>query len=186
MSTPDLHDDELPPGLRNALRGLPREREPGRLLEERTVRALREHGVIDAAAPRRGIRRLPGAWIGGAVAASLALFASGVAVGQWMGARATADVVHAVQTESSRSAALLVQQTGTAYVQALGRLAAVQDSGAQAGQGREVAVRMLRAAADELVKIAPDDPVASSVLAGFQKADTTRAAAGDKQRVVWF
>jgi hypothetical protein len=181
MSTPE---DDLPPGLGDALRNLPRERQPGRLLEERTVRALREHGLIEAAAPRRGIRRLPAAWLGGAVAASLALFASGVAVGQWMGTRATAGVVHAVQAENSRNAAMLVQQTGTAYVQALRQLTA-QD-GAQAGQGREVAVKLLRTAADELVRIAPDDPVASAVLAGFQKADTTKAAAGEKQRVVWF
>lgn len=187
MSTPDLHDDdELPPELRSALQDLPRVREPGRLLEERTVRALREHGVIEAAAPRRGIRRLPASWLGGAVAASLALFASGMAVGQWMGTRATAEVVSAVQAENSRNTAMLVQQTGTAYVQALSKLATTRDSGAHAAQGREVAVQMLRAAADELVRIAPDDPVASAVLAGFQKADTTKAAAGDKQRVVWF
>jgi hypothetical protein len=184
MSTPDLHDDdELPPELRSALQNLPRERHPGRLLEERTVRALREHGVIEAAAPRRGIRRLPASWLGGAVAASLALFASGMTVGQWMGTRATAGVVSAVQAENSRNTAMLVQQTGTAYVQALRQLTA-QDSGAQAG--REVAVRLLRTAADELVRIAPDDPVASAVMAGFQKADTTKTAAGDKQRVVWF
>lgn len=123
MSTPDLHDDELPPELRSALRNLPREREPGRLLEERTLRALREHGVIEAAAPRRGIRRLPASWLGGAVAAGLALFASGMAVGQWMGTRATAQVVSAVQAENSRNTAMLVQQTGTAYVQALSKLA---------------------------------------------------------------
>ena len=56
-----------------------------------------------------------------------------------------------------------------------------------AREGREVATKMMRAAADELVRIAPDDPIAGAVLAGFQRADSARAAgAGNKQRVVWF
>jgi hypothetical protein len=127
------------------------------------------------------------AWLGGAVAAGIALFASGMAMGQWMGTRATAEVVQAVQAQNERQAALLVQQTGSAYVQALGQLAAMSDSGKAALQGREVATQMLRAAADELVRIAPDDPIAGAVLAGFQRADSAQAArTGEKQRVVWF
>lgn len=186
MNTPDTND-ELPPELRRALNDLPREQAPGDLLEERTVRALRERGLVDRA-PGRTLRRVPRSWMGGAVAAGLALFASGLAAGQWMGARSTENVVTAIQAENSRHAALLVQQTGSAYVHALEQLASVQDTAgaAQGKEGREVAVRILRAAADELVRIAPDDPVASAVLAGFQK-DTARQGSGaEKQRVVWF
>ena len=186
MSTHD--EDEMTPDLRNQLAALPRERDPGRLLEERTVRALRERGMIETAKAGGRVRRIPRAWLGGAVAAGIALFASGIALGQWMGTRATAQVVQAVQAQNERQAALLVQQTGSAYVQALGQLAAMSDSGRAAPvEGREVATKMLRAAADELVRIAPDDPIAGAVLAGFQRADSAQAAgAGQKQRVVWF
>ena len=178
------HDDDLTSELREALRALPRERDPGALLEERTVRALRERGLLVARSGRAGVRRIPAAWLGGAVAAGLALFASGIALGQWMGTRHTAEVVEVVRAQDARQAALQVQQTGTAYVQALARMAEVDSAGAPSAEGREVAVRLLRAAADEMVRIAPDDPVASGILAGFQRADT--AAARQAQRTVWF
>ncbi len=191
MSTHDHgpEEDELTPELRSALQALPRERDPGELLEERTVRALKERGTIETARPGGRIRRIPRSWLSGAAAAGIALFAGGVAVGQWMGARATADVVQAVQAQNQRQAALLVQQTGSAYVDALEQLTALSDSGraASGAEGREVATKILRAAADELVRIAPDDPIAGAVLAGFQRADSAQAAgSGQKQRVVWF
>jgi hypothetical protein len=188
MSTHDGMDDEMTPELRGQLQALARERDPGRLLEERTVRALRERGMIEAPAAGRRVRRIPRAWLGGAVAAGIALFASGLATGQWMGARATAEVVQAARGQDAREAALVVQQTGSAYVQALGQMAAMSDNGRAApAESREVATKILRAAADELVRIAPDDPVAGAVLAGFQRADSAQAArAGQKQRVVWF
>ncbi|HEX6041980.1 hypothetical protein [Longimicrobium sp.] len=184
------HDeDELTPDLRNHLQALPREMDPGRLLEERTVRALRERGLIEAPAAGGRIRRIPRAWLGGAVAAGIALFASGLATGQWVGARTTAQAVQATHAADTRQAALAVQQTGTAYVAAMSRFAELQDSAAagQTAQGREVAARMLRAAADELVRIAPDDPLAAAVLAAFARADSAKSAqSGEKQGVVWF
>jgi hypothetical protein len=189
MSThDDGMDGEMTPELRRELAALTRERDPGMMLEERTVRALRERGLIET--PRAGgrVRRIPMAWLGGAVAAGIALFASGIALGQWMGTRTTAQVVQAVQAQNERQAALLVQQTGSAYVDALSQMAAMSDSGKAAPvEGREVATKILRAAADELVRIAPDDPIAGAVMAGFQRADSARAAgSGQKQRVVWF
>jgi hypothetical protein len=184
------HDeDDLTPDLRNQLAALPRERDPGRLLEERTVRALRDRGLIEAPAAGGRIRRIPRAWLGGAVAAGIALFASGLAMGQWMGTRAAAKAIEVAHAADTRQAALVVQQTGSAYVQAMARFAELSDSATagQTAEGREVAVRMLRAAADELVRIAPDDPLAGAVMAGFQAADSAQAArAGEKQRMVWF
>ena len=188
MTMKDEGPDELRPEELRFLAALPREREPGRLLEERTVRALRERGLVDEPARRR---RVPAAWLGGAVAASLALFTSGIAVGQWMGARSTERVVAQVQAENARQAAFLVQQTGSAYVHALGQLARMADTAqpAQAAQAREVAVRGLRSAADELVRIAPDDPVASGILAGYDRARAAAPARPDsaaQRKVVWF
>jgi hypothetical protein len=187
----DQDEDEMTPDLRRALQSLPREREPGRLLEERTVQALRERGMITARQSGGGIRRIPRAWLGGAVAAGFALFASGLAAGQWMGARAATEAVQVARAESAPQAALAVQETGTAYVQAMARFAELSDSAAapQSAQGREVAVRMMRAAANELLRIAPDDPLAAAVLATFQRADSAQAQAarpGEKQRMVWF
>ena len=184
-----MRDDELTPEERTLFAALPREREAGRLLEERTVRALRQRELLDA--PSRRFR-FPAAWVAGAAAASLALFTSGVAMGQWMGARSTERVVARVQAENARQAALLVQQTGSAYVHALGQLAQVADTAqpAQAAQAREVAVRGLRAAADELVRIAPDDPVASGIMAGYDRARAeaapARADSAGQRQVVWF
>ena len=182
-------EDELTPGLRDALQSLPRERDPGRMLEERTVRALRDRGVLQPPAAGGRVRRITAAWVGGAVAAGIALFAGGLTMGQWMGARATMEGLEAARAQDTRQAALVVQQTGSAYVQALSRFAELTDSAQapQAVEGREVAARMLRAAADEMVRIAPDDPLASAVLAEFQRADSAKTARpGNKQRVVWF
>jgi hypothetical protein len=187
-------DDDLTPEERAMFAALPREREPGRLLEERTVRALRERGLLQAAAspavarPRRVIR-FP-AWLAGAIAAGIALFLGGLATGQYM---ATRNVVAVVQQHDQQQAALLVQQTGSAYVQALARLSQASNTtaGRQGTQGREVAQAVLRAAADEVVRMSPNDPVATGILAAFDRAGVQRAAAAgpdtaSKQSVVWF
>jgi hypothetical protein len=186
-------DDELTPDERELFAALPRERDPGRLLEERTVRALRERGLVHAPAkPRRVIRFHPG-WLTGAVAAGLALFLGGLTTGQYLATRNMGEVVAVVQQHDQKQAALLVQQTGSAYVQALAKLSQVSNTpaGAQGRQGREVASSMLRAAADELVRMNPNDPVATGILAAFDRAgvqrrDAARPDTAGKQRVVWF
>ena len=191
MSPHEMDDDtELTPEERELFAALPRERDPGRLLEERTVRALRERGLLvapaatSAARPRRVIRFAP-AWLAGAIAAGIALFVGGIATGQYL---ATRNVVAVVQQHDQQQAAQLVQQTGTAYVQALARLSQASNTGTQRQQGSEVATSMLRAAADEVVRINPNDPVATGILAAFDRAKQ-RAAPADttgKERVVWF
>ena len=70
---------ELTPEERNALASLPREMNPGDLLEGRVVRALRNEGHFGAAVPRRNGLSL--AW---KIAAGLALFAGGVATGRYV------------------------------------------------------------------------------------------------------
>jgi hypothetical protein len=62
---------------------------------------------------------------------------------------------------------MLVQQTGSAYVEAVARWAEITASGrdsAHAQQGREVAVSTLEAAATELHQVAPTDPFAARLL----------------------
>ena len=190
---PHEMDDELTPDERALFAALPRERDPGRLLEERTVRALRDRGLVHAPGkPRRVIRFHPG-WLTGAVAAGLALFLGGLTTGQYLATRNMGQVVAAVQAHDQRQAAQLVQQTGSAYIQALATLSQVSNTaaGAQGQQGREVASSMLRAAADELVRMNPNDPVATGILAAFDRAGVRQAAAARpdtaaRQSLAWF
>jgi hypothetical protein len=198
MNPHDEMDDALTPEERAMFDALPREREPGRLLEERTVRALREAGLVRAAArpAETQARRLrfPAAWISGAMAAGIALFLGGLATGQYLGQKNASQMVSDLRRQDAQQAALMVQQTGTAYVQALSRMAMVSDTsrGPQAQQGRQAASTLLRAAADEVVRMNPNDPVASGILAAFdrakmqQQAQQTPRADSTKQSVVWF
>lgn len=189
-----MRDDDWTPDERERLRSLPRELDPDDSLEERTVRALRAHGLLHAA-PSRVIRfPLSPAWIGMAAAACFALFAGGFAMGSWLEARHTTKVVTQMHEQDAARAAALVQQTGSAYVSAMAALASATE-GAKAGgptppdtdlaQGREVAVNALHAAANQLVRIAPEDPLAVSILAGMGRA-AGRDSSSATDRLVWF
>lgn len=83
----DERDDEMTPELGADLRGLRRELAPSDLLEERVVRALKTRNLL-------GPRRLPGRvsrWAA-AVAAALALFFSGLMVGERIATKRAAEV----------------------------------------------------------------------------------------------
>lgn len=188
-----MHPDDLSDREREELGALPRESSPRDALEERVVSALRREGLLRAAA----ILRLPitPAWIGAAVAASLILFTGGFALGGWLESRRTTDVLvrmHERDTQTVAAAAAAVQRTGSAYVSALSALAAFADSSdappASVAEGREVAANALHAAASQLVRLAPEDPLAVRILQGLDRAarrDTT--AANDRSRLtVWF
>ncbi len=164
---------ELTPEERAAFAALPAERVPSRWLEERTVATLREAGWLAS----RGETRSGGvAWLSGGLAAALVLLATGFAAGQWVGSRA-APAGPAAARDPFASAAL-VQQTGTAYVEALGQLARLADSNATA-QGREAAMAGLRSALEQLTTMARRD----SALADPREPP---APPGDVIQVVWF
>ena len=188
--SPHEMEDDLTPQERAMFAALPRERDPGRLLEERTVRALRERGLVQAAEKPRRVIRFHAGWMTGAIAAGIALFLGGLAPGQQLATRSMAAVV---QQHDQRQAALLVQQTGSAYVQALAQLSQASNTtaGAPGQQGREVAQSMLRAASDEVERMSPNDAVATGILAAFDRAGVRNAAAAapdtvSKERLVWF
>ena len=168
-------------------RELPRETLPSALLEERTVRELRKRGLL------RRQRILPISWLAGSVAASIALFATGVAVGQWLGTRNTISTVAELASQTSPAAAAAqVQQTGTAYVQALEALvnSANQTQGQPSDpQAREVALTALHAAANEVVRLAPNDPDAAKILQGIEQARRQADPPIEQQasrQIVWF
>lgn len=180
--------DELTPAERQAFESLPTERMPSQILEERTVRALGDRGLIRANPPQTGLVR---PWMAAlAIAASLALFAGGLALGQWMGARQAADVLASMYPERAERAAALVQTTGSAYAAALSRLVEATQTAdpEEVKQAREVALGALWAAASEVVRLAPDDPVAAQILREFERVRGGRGA-GDAEgarSVVWF
>lgn len=183
--TREHHDDELGPELRGALRDLPREREPGRLLEERTVRALRARGLVEE---RRSGPGIPRSWLVAAAAAAVALFAGGLALGQQLGASRAEETMARMQAESDRRTAAVLRETGSAYVAALAGMR--QGGGPADPKTRAEATRVLHAAANEVARIAPDDPVATGILVGLDRAEQQRQKTpGDtvgNQRVVWF
>lgn len=169
------------------IRDLPDDKMPSALLEERTVRELRSRGLL------RRQRWIPASWLVGSVAASIAFFATGVAVGQWVGTRNTVNaVVDIAQNSNPAAAAAQVQQTGTAYVQALEALvnSANQTQGQpQNAQAREVALTALHAAANEVVRLAPNDPVATKILQGIEQArrqSQSREERDSGRKIVWF
>jgi hypothetical protein len=179
--------DALSADERRAFDALSRERTPGRLLEERTVAALRARGILRAPTAHRSPWRPR--FILTAIAASLALFASGVGAGHWLASRPAEPLAPAVAdaTEST----LNVQRAGTAYVSALTQLVASADSAdaRETAQAREVALAALWAAAGEVVRLAPDDPVASQILRGFEQAGREQTRVGEPppvRQVIWF
>jgi hypothetical protein len=124
------------------------------------------------------------------LAAALALFVSGITVGQWLGSRAVADSMAAAQQENALELAAAVQRAGSAYVTTLTALAQLTDSSGNGAlaQGREAALTALYAAARELVLLAPDDPVAIAIRDGLDRRWSAAATAGqaDVRNVVWF
>lgn len=180
-------DHDLTPEERAAFAHLPREQVPGRMLEERTVHALRERGLLGGRHHAR-----PPVWRTWptAAAAAVALFVSGIAVGQWIGSRAVADSMAVASHQSALEAAAAVQQAGSAYVTALAALAEFADSTTTPGyvQGREVALTALYAAARELAQLTPDDPLAVAIRQRLESFRSTNGSGGiqDIHRVVWF
>ena len=164
---------------------LPGERAPSRILEERTVDTLRRRGLLQL----RPARRLGPAWLAGAVAASLVLFASGVVFGQWLSARSTTSAIAAISKNDALRTAAQVQRAGTQYVTALQALAQFADSTNHLpAQGREVALAALYAAANEVVRLAPNDPMATEILRGFQRVGQPQNSPqqGAQRLVVWY
>ena len=177
------HEDELTQAERDALAKMPRELEPSRLLEERTIKALRGEGLLT---PARWSRRpVPRLFV--AAAAGLLLYLGGLATGQWLAARQTAAALNVLHQDNALQAATLVQRTGSAYadaITALSRIPASADS-QYLVQGREVALSALIAAANQIVKLNPDDHAAVRILQALEHGDSSAVREGTR-RVVWF
>jgi len=186
----DREDHELTAAERDAFEALPREAMPSRMLEERIVAALRARGQLGEGRARRPAwawRRLP---VAAAAAAGFALFACGLALGQWIGSHNTAQAMLAMQRQDAATTAEAVQRAGSAYLSALGALAQASASSdpQEVARAREAAQNVLHEAANEMVRLAPDDPVSAQILKGLDRArvEATPASTDGKQRLVWY
>jgi hypothetical protein len=130
------------------------------------------------------------AWLAAAAAAVVALFASGVAVGQWSAGRGMADAVSAALDRAGdpAQAATQVQEAGSEYVRAVAHLAelAGDGDGQDVASGTEAARVALHAAALELARLSPDDPTLRLVLAVLEEraGETTDSVA--PRKTIWF
>src|SRR5262245_2752996 len=190
-----MHDQdelELTAAERERFESLPREMMPSRVLEERIVSELRTRGHLHEPQHVRRPAWRP-AWspfpLAAAAAAGIALFASGLAVGQWVGARHTAETMLAMQRQDSANAAAAIQRTGSAYLSALGAVvqASTSSDSNEVARARLAAQNILHEAANEMVRLAPDDPVAAHILQGLDRAKVQAASASpdNKKSVVW-
>ena len=170
---------DFDPTENELLAALPRHRQPGQLLEERTVRALRSRGLL------RDSRRNAGWWTA-AAAAAIAFFVTGFAAGQRSAGNAFAETT--VETQQlAMQTALQVQRTGSAWIAALTSLAELAGDGDDDAvrQGREAARAALYAAAVQFAGIEPADPVSAQLL--WLLADPAPVDAdADSRAVVWF
>jgi hypothetical protein len=192
-------ENELTPEERMAFQRLPVEAEPSEILEERVVQTLREEGLLTGPVMAPGSARwLRPSLLAGALAASLALFCSGLVLGQWLGTRSTSEVFLAVREQDAAQVALRIQEAGSAYVTALAALSELQgrwtdepeDLVRQASdfrQGQEVALGALYGAAYELARLTPEDGDVLTILRILQtRRDREAGWTGEDRSVVWF
>ena len=184
----DDRNDDLGPGERRAFEALPREGAVPDLLEERTVAVLRERGLLGRRAGAAGAQTRRVWWMMGAVAAAIALFASGLAVGQYLGTRNAVTVMRASSQASTAELAAHLERTGNAYVAALAALGQLPDSAnpVTRARARQAAIAILASAAEEIAHFAPDDPLASAVLRGLNQRQQEAAPDSLARRVVWY
>lgn len=205
---------ELTPEEEMAFQKLPREVESSDLLEERIVQSLRDEGILGRqrrlGVEERGAIEAGGSaghpwfrpWMAAAaVAASLALFTSGIFLGVWMGTRSTAQAFLAVREQDAAQLAMTIQEAGSQYVSALAALSRLRggESGEGGGegesvfteqelrQGREVAMGALYGAAFELARLNPEDMELLSVVQILEERKAREEGYGGGVRnVVWF
>ncbi len=118
------------------------------------------------------------------LAASLALFAGGTFWGEARASQRTLEALLQQRQPDARTAATLVQRAGSAYVTSVADFASRQQVArdpAAVAQGREAARAVLRAAAAEVVRLDPGDPLAREILRSSAPPPEQPA-----RNVVWF
>lgn len=133
-------------------------------LEERTVDALVRRGLL--------VRRRSPLAIAGRIAAAVALFGGGLALGRWSSPPVTVAPVADVATQQP---ALEIQDAASAMVAALARLSQVRDTLDRA-VGQEVTVAGMRGVAAELLKLDPSGTILTQVRLALGDEPTRRGS----------
>jgi hypothetical protein len=156
---------ELTAAERKALEKLRKDVLPGDLLEERIVDALYERGLLSK--PHRRAIEITLLRSVAAAAACLVLLATGFIIGQWSVSQHTSGTESIEQANTDFLVAASVQQTGSAYLMALQRLASrpVGFDSSMAIQGQEVALNSLCTAAGKVARMVPGDMLSGQLLA---------------------
>ena len=184
-----MTDEELTPSEKKALETLPKERMPTAALEDRVVSALRDRGVLLARGRR--VIRLTSLRVAGAVAAAVVLVLGGFTAGFWASSMSAARTPLYTRDLSNISTAATLQQAGTAYLIALEDLAALPDSthGEEMLQGREVALRTLFTATEQVTRMVPKEYLAGQLLQVIQTSEETDLNHRQKRashQAIWF
>jgi hypothetical protein len=153
------------------LAALPQEAEPARDLWPGIAARLAPEMPATVPAPSRRRGRLLIQ-----TAAAVLLFTGGVAVGRLWDRPAQ-------PVRDALAPAVEVQRTGTEYVAALRSLAERPDSPATQAQGREAALSVLYGAANELVRLSPNDTGVHQIL---KTVSITRSGGPARIRTVRF
>lgn len=178
-----MTNDDLTPREREAFASLPREELPPLELEDRTVDTLRDRGLLGGAArPARPARRLSTGSLALAATVACAAVVGAFALGQDVGARQTRTAMLAMHEQD-----VSVQQAGDDYVAALSALA-LQSDGRPHADERAAAVNNLYQVADQMVRLAPDDPLAVRILQAFEQVEIApgESANTDDDQILWF
>lgn len=169
---------ELTAAEEKALAELPRDRRPSDPLEERVVTTLNKRGLL--AKPRRRVIEFTVWRCIAAAAACLVLLATGFVLGQWTGSLKTPGIDPFRQVSEDSSLAASLQQTGSAYLLALQRLANApgDNNSDEAIQGQEVALTTLCTAADKVTRLVPKDVLTEYLLAALDTDTDARESGG--------
>jgi hypothetical protein len=165
---------ELTAAEKKALEELRKDLMPGDSLEERVVGALYERSLLMKL--HRHMTKFT-IWRSlAAAAACLVLLATGFLVGQWSAFHRASGFDSSSRTDIDFSVAASVQQTGSAYLIALQRLANIPDAKDSDAviQGQEVALTSLCTAAEKVSHLVPKDILSDQLLASLDSGTSSR------------
>lgn len=168
-----MEENELSPALRAAYDAAENEMEPSAFLRERTLRSLRERGIVGTPAHRHWWRTAALAVASGVVGLLLGIQVAGAP------SATTPTATRAVAAEEDVGAALLeVQRTGTAHAHAVGRLVASLDrvDASTLAGAQEVYIAAQRA----------QEEYSQILLAGRSTARASDPAPDAPAPVIWF
>jgi len=176
------HDDkrfdreiEPTPAEKQAFEKLRTDLTPKASLEEKVIHSLRARGFLR---PKRRVIEIRSWHIAVAVAACLALMITGYVFGRWTESRQDLRQEYLIENTDDFSVAASVQESGSAYLTALGRLTALPDSidGRQALEGSEIALSTLVSATDQLTRLVPKNLLEERLMSAINDNSYSKTA----------